>query len=319
MDRARQLVDQLRDRIVATTTKLFSHAPNPLEHTLDHLGDPGLLGPDSVSWRVIGDASAFVGGIRALLIQAAHPEVVAGVADHSTYREDPLGRLSRTSAYVTATTFGAMPEVDDAVAIVRRSHAPVRGESSRGRPYSAGTPELAAWVHNALTASFLAAYRHYGADPLSDAEADRFVDEQRAIGRLLDADPLPATADELDAWLRDHPAVAPSPGQAEAVSFLRSPPLAPPVLVAYRLLFAAAVATIPDRLRDTIGVESSTVGERLGRWMIGFLRWSLGSSPSWHLALVRAGGTIPPGRFRQPLPPEARQILRQRTDGTPSP
>ena len=69
-----------------------------------------------ITWELMGDASTFIGGIRALLVQAAHPEVVAGVADHSRYREDPLGRLSRTSNYVTATSYGAMPEVDAAVA-----------------------------------------------------------------------------------------------------------------------------------------------------------------------------------------------------------
>lgn len=68
------------------------------------MGDAGLLGPNSVSWRVIGDAAAFVGGIRALLVQTAHPEVVAGVEQHSRYRDDPLGRLNRTSVYVTETT-----------------------------------------------------------------------------------------------------------------------------------------------------------------------------------------------------------------------
>ena len=73
------------------------------------MGDPGLFGPDSVTWRVIGDVATFIGGIRALLVQAAHQEVAAGVADHSRYQDDPLGRLSRTSAYVTATAFGAMP------------------------------------------------------------------------------------------------------------------------------------------------------------------------------------------------------------------
>jgi hypothetical protein len=58
----------LRDRVVAATTGLFSHGPQPLEHTLDYLGDPGLLGPSSMSWEVIGDSTAFVGGIRALLM-----------------------------------------------------------------------------------------------------------------------------------------------------------------------------------------------------------------------------------------------------------
>ena len=68
-----------KNAVVSAVTGLFSHGPVPLEHTLDYSGDPGLLGPDSVSWRVIGDATAFVGGIRALLVRTADPEVVAGV------------------------------------------------------------------------------------------------------------------------------------------------------------------------------------------------------------------------------------------------
>ena len=73
------MINYLRDQVVSATTSLFSHGPTPLENTLDYRGDRGLLGPDSISWRVIGDTAAFVGGVRALLVQAAHPEVVAGV------------------------------------------------------------------------------------------------------------------------------------------------------------------------------------------------------------------------------------------------
>ncbi|MGH8946356.1 MAG: oxygenase MpaB family protein, partial [Acidimicrobiia bacterium] len=116
IDRAlRGLVEELRLRIANSATEPFAHAPYPLARTMDHRGDPGLLGPGSVSWMVIADIATFVGGMRALFIQAAHPEVVAGVGDHSDYREDPLGRLSRTSAYVTAATFGAMPEVEQGI------------------------------------------------------------------------------------------------------------------------------------------------------------------------------------------------------------
>ena len=173
-----QPITFFRSRVAHTTSGLFKHANYPLANTLDYTGDPGLCGPESVSWRVIGDTSAFIGGVRALLVQAAHPEVAAGVSDHSRYREDPLGRLSRTSAYVTATTFGAMPEVEQAVAIVRRAHRHVRGESHRGIDYTADTPGFAAWVHNALTDSFLQAYLSFGPEPLSEAEQDRFVVEQ---------------------------------------------------------------------------------------------------------------------------------------------
>ena len=287
--------------MVGSTTGLFAHAPYPLEHTLDYGGDPGLFGPDSVTWPVIGDAAAFIGGIRALLIQAAHPEVVAGVADHSTYRVDPLGRLSRTSSYVTATSFGARPEIEGAVRIVRGAHASVRGRSHRGRPYAAATPKFAAWVHNALTDSFLAAYQEFGPRRLSGREADQFVREQTAVGRLLDADPLPESAEELSDWFACHPDIGPSPGLAETVAFLRAPPLPPVIQLAYRLMFAAAVATIHPGLRDLLGVRRRPGALTVGKLMVGFLRWALGSSPSWHLALVRVGAEIPAGLFRQPV------------------
>ncbi len=306
------LVDDVKKRVVEATTGLFSHGPQPLEHTLDHAPDPGLLGPDSVSWRVIGDAAAFVGGIRALIVQTAHPEVVAGVEQHSRYREDPLGRLTRTSFYVTETTYGAMPEVERAVAMVRGAHGPVRGRSERGRPYSAGTPELAAWVHNVLTESFLAAYRAYGPEPLTPDDADRFVEEQTRIGALLGADPMPATADELTAWVMDHPALARTADLQHAIDFLRKPPLSLPVKAGYVPLFNAAAATLPERLRQITGVSAPWRAREIGRVTTSSLRWALGSSPSWHVSLIRADAPVPPGLFRQPLSPEAAALVASR-------
>ncbi len=309
------MIRELQDRVVGSTVALFSHGPQPLAHTLDHRGDPGLLGPDSVSWRVIGDASAFVGGIRALLVQTAHPEVVAGVEQHSRYRSDPLGRLSRTSVYVTETTYGAMPEVEAAVAAVRSAHRPVHGRSERHRPYSASNAELAAWVHNVLTDSFLVAYQCFGPCPLTAAEADQFVAEQSRIGALLDASPLPCTADDLARWIVEHPALASTRHQLDAVRFLRRPPLPLSVGVGYRLLFRAAVVTIPPVIREIIGVDPSKGAKQIGSAGIRSLRWALGSSPSWHLALVRTGAPVPKGRFRQPLPIGAQQVAEWAAGG----
>lgn len=295
-------LERLRITMVSRTVGLFAHAGDPLEHTLDHTGDPGLLGPDSISWEVMADVSGFIGGIRALLVQAAHPEVVAGVADHSRYREDPLGRLSRTSAYVSATTYGAMPEVEAAVAYVRRAHRPVRGTSHRGLAYAAGDPQLAAWVHNSLTDSFLAAYREYGTRRLSSDEADRFVSEQGRIGRLLDADPIPETAAELSRWVAEHPSVAPSPGMRDAVEFLRRPPLDPFVLFAYRLLASAAIDTIPPRIRSALGLKPRPGAHAVGTGSMAVMRWALGASPRWRMALERCGSPIPEHRFKQKRP-----------------
>lgn len=292
----------LRARITRAATSPFQHAPYPLARTLEFPGDPGLLGPDSVSWRVLGDVAAFVGGIRGLLVQAAHPEVVAGVGDHSRYQEDPLGRLSRTSAYVTATTYGAMPEVDRVVGMVRKMHGRVTGVSDRGRQYSAGDPPLAAWVHNALTDSFLVAHQAFGAERLTAAEADQFVAEQARIGRLLDAEPIPETAGELADWIADHPEIEPSPSMAEAIGFLTDPPLAPSLKAGYLVLMKAAVTTLPDRITEILGIDGSALGRLGGHAATKALRWALGSSPSWNLALVRTGAEVPEGVFHQPLP-----------------
>lgn len=237
------------------------------------------------------------------MVQTAHPEVVAGVEDHSRYRDDPFGRLNRTSVYVTETTYGALPEVEAAVAAVRTAHRPVRGRSARGRPYSAGTPEMAAWVHNVLTDSFLVAYQAYGPEPLSSAEADRFVVEQAEIGALLDAAPLPATANELSQWIADNPALGASDAQASALGFLRDPPLPRGAKLGYRPLFEAAVPTIQQEVRAILDLQPKRGSEQVGRATVRSLRWALGSSPSWHLALVRCGAPVPSGLFRQPLPP----------------
>jgi uncharacterized protein (DUF2236 family) len=297
------LAGWLRGRVAAGTSGLFSHGAYPLAETLTYRGDPGLFGPDSMTWPVVGDAAVFVGGIRALLVQAANPEVAAGVSEHSRYRDDPLGRLTRTAAYVTATSFGAMPEVERAVAVVRHRHRPVAGQSDRGQPYSASDPALSAWVHNCLTDSFLTAYRTYGARPCSAGDADRYVREQTRVGALLGAGPLPVTADALTAWVAGHPDIAPSPGAREAIGFLRRPPLPTAIRAAYGWLFRAAVATVPARIQDVIGVPARPGDLQAGRVAVAALRWSLGSSPDWQLALARTGSQPPPGiRFRQPLP-----------------
>lgn len=291
----------IQDRILAQARSPFSHADQPLARTLTYEGDPGICGPSSATWPIIGDVAAFVGGIRGLVIQAAHPEVVAGVSDHSTYLSDPLGRLSRTSSYVTHTSFGAMPEVEASIEHVRRAHRPVQGTSHRGKSYSAGRPGHAAWVHNTLTDSFVAAYRAFGPVPLSDQEADRFVVEQGKIGALLDAKPIPTSAAELSDWTTNHPEVAPSPGMKEVIDFLLDPPLPAAQKAGYKALLGAAITTIPPRLLDVLGISSKPTYKPVGKAAVRTLRWAMGNSPSWNLAMLRSGVAIPDGMFKQEL------------------
>ena len=288
-----------RSRVTGAAVDLFSHAPDPLVSTFDYPGDPGLFGPESVTWRIMSDCSTFIGGVRALLVQAAHPEVAAGVGDHSSYRDDPLGRLSRTAAYVTATAYGSLPEVDGAVGMVQRLHGPVSGTSHRGRAYSAADPAMAAWVHNALVDSFLVAHRTYGRAPLSDADADAYVAEQVRLGTMMGAAPLPDTADGLHRWIVDHPSLGASPAGADAMRFLSGPPLDSMVRVAYRVIHDAAAATVPAEVREPLGIEVPRGAVARGRLLVRVLRAALGSSPAWAAALERCGEERPAGvRFR---------------------
>ena len=286
-----------KNRVINSVSSMFAHAEVPLKRTGDFPGDPGLCGPESVSWRVVGDVSVFVGGIRALLMQAAHPEVVAGVDDHSRYRDDPLGRLSRTSFYVTSATYGAMPEVAEALHKVNSAHQRVSGTSHRGRPYRASNPELAAWVHNTLTDSFLEAYQRFGGR-LTVAEADRFVVEQTKVGEMLGASPLPVTAADLRDWIAGHPALAASPGMRDAVRFLQKPPIPVAQRAGYQVLMNGAITSIPRRLTTVLGLSAAPGARVAATAMILGLRRVMMNSPAWQAALERCDVAYDPRLFR---------------------
>jgi len=185
---------------------------------------------------------------------------------------------------------------------VRRHHHGVIGTSHRGLPYDADAPDLAAWVHNSLAESFLASYQRFGPRPLGTAGADRYAREQTLLGARHHAEPLPDTAAALSHWVAGHPALAPSPGQQEAVDFLRRPPLPLVVRTVYGFLFRAAAASLPTRLRAVLGLRARPGAVVLGRIVTAGLRASLGASPSWRLALVRVDAPEPDDvTFRQPL------------------
>lgn len=118
-------------------------------------GDPGLFGPDAACWKVHGDfSSMMIGGIGALLLQMLHPLALAGVWDHSNFRDDLLGRLRRTGQFISATTYGPLADAERLIERVRRIHESVIGQLPDGTPYSASDPDLLTWVHVAEVSSF---------------------------------------------------------------------------------------------------------------------------------------------------------------------
>ena len=254
-------------------------------------GDPGWFGPGSVAWRVHGDLSTLIGGLRALLFQTLHPLAMAGVAEHSDYRNDPWRRLHRTSRFIAATTYGTSAEASAAVAVVRGVHERVRGVAPDGRPYSANDPALLAWVHATEIDSFLAAYRRYGPAPLTADDADRYVAEMAVVARAFDADPIPTNVAELTEILAFYELHATSTAR-EAARFLMFPPLPLTMRPVYALVAASAVELLPLRAQLELGLVVPPLAGPLGvrpatRTFMRTIRWALGESPTHDTAKRR--------------------------------
>ncbi len=218
---------------------------------LASVDDPGMFGPASVAWRVHGDSSMLIGGLRALLLQTLHPLAMAGVADHSDYRHDPWGRLHRTGRFVGGTTFGSNATADRLIAQVVAIHDRVEGQAPDGRTYRANDPHLLLWVHVTEVDSFLRAYLRYGEGRLTDAECDRYVAEMAVLARRLGADDVPETRAELDACLDRFRQECSYDDQArDAVRFLLRPPVALALRGPYGLITAASVGMLPGWARS---------------------------------------------------------------------
>ncbi len=208
--------------------------------------DPGLFGPGSAAWSLHGDPATIIGGFRSLLLQALHPAVMAGVAQHSSYRDDPFGRLERTSRFIVATVFGTTADAERAVATVRRVHRRVRGTLVDGTSYDAADPELVAYVHVTEVDSFLAANQAYGRRRLSDADADRYCDEMAEVAVRLGAPDVPRTADATRAWLADRRSdLRLGPDGRSTLRFLFNPPVPLLARPAHLAVATAAVGLLP--------------------------------------------------------------------------
>ncbi|GEL95494.1 oxygenase MpaB family protein [Cellulomonas composti] len=217
---------------------------------------PRWFAPDAAIRRVHGDASMFVGGLRALLLQALHPAAMAGVAGHSGYRGDPWGRLARTSTFLATTAFGTADDAQAAVDRVRAVHARIRGRGPDGTPYRADDPDLLRWVHVAEVDSFLTAHRRYGRDPLDDEGADAYLHDAAFVGHALGATDLPETVPALHAALEAYrPALAAGEQARDTARFLLDEPPVPFALRAgYGMLANAAAASLPPWALTELGL-----------------------------------------------------------------
>ncbi|BBZ75708.1 hypothetical protein MANY_10450 [Mycolicibacterium anyangense] len=247
--------------------------------------------------QVHADASMFVGGLRALLLQSLHPLAMAGVAQHSDYRGDPWGRLQRTSTFLAVTTFGTAADAQRAVDRVRGIHHRVHGTAADGRPYRADDPHLLEWVHIAEVDSFLLAHQLYGAAPLDQDGRDGYVADAARTAEALGVPDPPRTEADLAARIAAfRPELHSTEAARDAARFLLlTPPLPLAARLPYGVLAAAAVAMLPTWARLPLRVPYLPVTEATGirvagRVLVGTIRWALAANSTADAAAEQLSG-----------------------------
>ncbi|HDS1818442.1 oxygenase MpaB family protein [Pseudomonas putida] len=258
-------------------------------------GDPGLFGPQSISWQVHGDfPSMLVGGISALMLQLLHPLALAGVWDHSNFRQDLLGRLRRTSQFISGTTFGSTRDAEWLIEKVRTIHLQVTGTTADGRPYAASDPGLLTWVHVAEVSSFLAAHLRYRNPHLPRAEQDAYYNEIALIAERLGARDVPRSCQQVEDYLRHmRPQLQCDSRSHEVVDILLAAPapsrLAQPV---GKLMLNAGIDLLPDWAQAMLGLQQGPLQRRMIRLGLQrtapVLRWAMRDG-SAHRAKRRMG------------------------------
>ena len=273
LDARSWLGDQVRTRVIG---------PESTRHAeLFDSDEPGWFTDDAPIRRVHADASMFIGGLRALLLQSLHPLAMAGVAEHSDYRRDPWGRLQRTADFLTATTFGPASQAQRAVDVVKRVHRRVVGTTRDGRAYSANDPHLLEWVHIAELDSFLAAHDRYGVARLVGAERNRYVAEAGVVAAALGVLDPPATEAQLRERIAEFRPELRGTREARTAAryLLLQPPLPLAARVPYGMIAGAAVALMPAWTRLPLGLPWLPVSETValrpaGDAVTRTLRWA---------------------------------------------
>jgi uncharacterized protein (DUF2236 family) len=284
----------MRAHLRAQVTRLFNDASKgdrPVTRRAD-----ALFAPDSVAWRVHGDVvTMLIGGVASLMLQMLHPSVLAGVWDHSDFRNDMMARLRATAKFIARTTYDHASEGEALIARVRRIHDHVHGTLPDGTPYTANDPRLLAWVHVTEAISFLDAWIAYGEPRMSRADQDLYFAEVARIGRTLGADPVPVTRAEAEALIATmRLELAVDHRTREVAGLVLDQTVGPPIAaVPSKVLMQAAVDLLPDWARAMHGLRGSRLSHPAvheGAWVLArTLRWAFAGSPNRRV--------LPPGQF----------------------
>ncbi|MEY3561698.1 MAG: hypothetical protein RL068_850 [Actinomycetota bacterium] len=300
----------LQEKLSIRFRKLLSGAADGIPPWLDAVAegdDVGLFSPTQAPWVVHRDFATLVGGVRALLMQALHPGSLAGVAQHSRYEQDPLGRLSGTIRWLTVTTFGSVTAVQNEAGRVNRMHTRVSGDyqtaTGEKASYRAADPRLLLWVHIAFMESFLRAHENYS-KALIPGGADAYVKLWGKSVEPLGLGDVPSSEKELNALLDDYAKdLIVTEKTTEVINWIRNAPLPAATKPVYKLLFYSAVASLEPRFRDLIGIRTAPlwVLKPITTNLLALMRFAIGpESPIEEAALkriarVQAGNVLPNG------------------------
>ncbi|MBB6171928.1 uncharacterized protein (DUF2236 family) [Nocardiopsis mwathae] len=187
---------------------------------------PTVADPQSITWRIHLDRAMWVAGVRALMLQALHPVAMQGVWQRSDFRDDPTGRLLRTTHFVAVTTYGSPEEAEELGARIRRVHARLSFTDPRtGRRHRVDEHDLLVWVHCAEVVSYLEVVSRAG-QRLTAAEADRYIAEQARAAAYVGLAPeeVPASLVGMRRYLADvRHRLRATPEAVRAVRFLLWP------------------------------------------------------------------------------------------------
>ena len=275
----------LQEALSKRFRRLLSGDPDGVPPWLEVISagdEPGLYLPTDAPWVVHADFGTLVGGIRALLMQALHPGSLTGVANHSRYEQDALGRLAGTIRWLTVTTFGSHTAVANESGRVNRMHTRVTGEyqtaGGEQRPYKAADPDLLLWVHIAFMDSFLRCHQMFAWREIPGG-ADSYIALWSKSVEPLGLSTAPMNELELLAEIeRQKPLLIATEKTLDVVKFIRYPPLPRLARPTYRLLFEAAVLSLPIEFRSMLGLKAKPrwLIQTVTRGVLRFIRLAIG-------------------------------------------
>lgn len=252
--------------------------------------DPGLFGPNSMVWEIHRDfTSMMIGGISSLILQAQHPLALAGVWDHSNFRQDLRGRLKRTAYFIAATTYGGKDMAMAAIKRVKTIHDHLRGTLPDGRTYWVSDPKLLYWVHLTEASSFLNAYETFMDRSLDRSRKDQYFSEMSIIAKALGCEIVDKNGQDCFARtyakvMEDLSSYIPELEYSErariVLDMIEHAPSEPHLYMLNKLIIKAGFYNLPEWVYPIIKRPIPTRGERdlvnnAVRLMAKPVRWAL--------------------------------------------